>query len=139
MDVGTDPTRARLFSPELAQRFNTFLGEVQVTGYANPVSPGMRSTGKYWSPTLAGVWARAPYLHNGSVRTLAELLTPPAERPAAWQRGSRRYDTAALGYADEGPYRFDTRTPGHGNGGHAYGTDLSAADRRDLLDFLKTK
>ena len=139
VDVGTDPARARLFSPELAQRFNGFLGEVQVTGYANPAAPGMRSTGKYWSPTLAGVWARAPYLHNGSVRTLAELLAPPAQRPAAWQRGSRRYDTATLGYADEGAYRFDARTPGNGNGGHAYGADLSAADTRDLLEFLKTK
>ena len=137
--VGTDPTRANLFTPALAQRFNAFLGEVRVDGYANPTSPGVRSTGKYWSPTLAGVWARAPYLHNGSVRTLADLLTAPAERPATWRRGSRRYDAIALGYADEGPYRLDTRAPGNGNGGHAYGTDLSASDKRDLLEFLKTK
>ena len=139
MDVGTDPARAKLFTPELARRFNGFLAEVQIEGFRPPAAPGLRSTGKYWSPTLAGVWARAPYLHNGSVRTLAELLTPPAERPAAWQRGSRRYDVAALGYTDDGPYRVDTRSPGNGNGGHAYGTDLSAADKRDLLEFLKTK
>jgi hypothetical protein len=99
----------------------------------------VRSTGKYWSPTLAGVWARAPYLHNGSVRTLADLLAAPAERPAAWQRGSRTYDTAALGYTDDGAYRFDTRAPGNGSGGHAFGADLPAADKRDLLEFLKTK
>jgi mono/diheme cytochrome c family protein len=139
MDIGTDPARANLFTPALAQRFNTFLAEVQIEGFAAPASPGLRSTGKYWSPTLAGVWARAPYLHNGSARTLAELLTPPAERPAAWQRGSRRYDTVALGYVDEGAYRFDTRAAGNGNGGHAFGTDLPAADKRDLLEFLKTK
>lgn len=139
IDVGTDPTRANLFTPALAQRFNAFLADVQVDGYQAPSAPGVRSTGKYWSPTLAGVWARAPYLHNGSVRTLGELLTAPAERPAAWQRGSRRYDRAALGYADEGPYRFDTRAPGNGNGGHAFGSDLPAADKRDLLEFLKTK
>jgi processive rubber oxygenase RoxA-like protein len=139
MDVGTDPTRANLFTPALAQRFNAFLGEVQVLGYANPTSPGVRSTGKYWSPTLAGVWARAPYLHNGSVRTLADLLTPPAERPNTWQRGSQRYDTTALGYTDEGPYRFDTRTPGNSNAGHAFGTDLTPAAKRDLLEFLKMK
>jgi hypothetical protein len=138
-DVGTDPTRARLFTPDLAQRFNTFLAEVQIDGFASPAAPGLRSTGKYWSPSLAGVWARAPYLHNGSVRTLAELLTAPAERPAGWQRGSRRYDVDALGYADEGPYRFDTRAPGNGNGGHAFGTELPGADKRDLLEFLKTK
>jgi len=139
MDIDTDPTRARLFTPALAQRFNTFLAEVQVDGYARPTSPGVRSTGKYWAPGLAGVWARAPYLHNGSVRTLAELLTHPSARPAAWQRGSRLYDTTALGYTDAGPYRFDTGTPGNGNGGHAFGTDLPDADKRDLLEFLKTK
>jgi hypothetical protein len=138
-DVGTDATRTGLFTPALAQRFNTFLAEVEIDGYRRPASPGVRSTQKYWAPGLAGVWARAPYLHNGSVRTLAELLTPPADRPATWQRGSQRYDTAALGYADEGPYRFDTRTPGNGNGGHAFGTDLTAADKRDLIEFLKTK
>jgi hypothetical protein len=138
-DVGTDATRTTLFTPALAQRFNTFLAEVEIDGYQRPASPGVRSTGKYWAPGLAGVWARAPYLHNGSVRTLAELLTPPSERPAAWQRGSRVYDTAALGYVDDGPYRFDTRTPGNGNGGHAFGSDLSAADKRDLLEFLKTR
>ena len=96
-----------------------------------------------WSPSDLELFLHgsmsAPYLHNGSVRTLAELLTPPAERPAAWQRGSRRYDTAALGYADEGPYRFDARAPGNGNGGHAFGTDLAAAEKRDLLEFLKTR
>ncbi|HEY2993884.1 MAG TPA: hypothetical protein VGM22_13785 [Methylomirabilota bacterium] len=139
MDVGTDPTRANLFTPQLAQRFNAFLASVEVEGYRSPSSPGVRSTGKYWSPTLAGVWARAPYLHNGSVRTLAELLTPPAERPSAWLRGSRRYDTTALGYTDEGPYRFDTRTPGNSNAGHTFGTDLKPAEKRDLLEFLKTK
>jgi len=139
MDVGTDPTRANLFTPALAQRFNAFLAEVEVEGYQRPASPGVRSTGKYWSPTLAGVWARAPYLHNGSVRTLADLLTPPAERPSSWQRGSPRYDTTALGYTDEGPYRFDTRTPGNSNTGHAFGTDLTPAEKRDLLEFLKTK
>jgi len=47
MDVGTDPTRANLFTPELAQRFNAFLAEVQIEGLAAPASPGLRSTGKY--------------------------------------------------------------------------------------------
>jgi len=139
VDVGTDPARANLFTPALAQRFNAFLAQVEIDGYARPAAPGMRSTGKYWSPTLPGVWARAPYLHNGSVRTLADLLTPPAERPVAWQRGSRRYDTTTLGYTDDGPYRVDTRAPGNSNAGHTFGTDLSATDKRDLLEFMKTK
>ena len=128
--------RPRLAKPNIA---SARLGASHAKPRQSSDCTGLRSTGKYWSPTLAGAWARAPYLHNGSVRTLAELLTPPAERPAAWQRGSRRYDSAALGYTDEGPYRFDTRAAGNGNGGHAFGTDLPAADKRDLLEFLKTK
>ena len=43
-----------------------------------------------------------------------------------------------MGYADEGPYVLDTRTPGNGNMGHAYGAGLSAGERRDLIEFLKT-
>jgi hypothetical protein len=138
-DVGTDPTRALAFTPAQADRFNTFLTELEAPGYRPPSVPGLRGTQQYWTPSLAGVWARAPYLHNGTVRTLRELLAPPASRAATFRRGTQRYDTAAMGYADEGRYVVDTRTPGNGNGGHAFGVDLAAADKRDLIEFLKTK
>jgi hypothetical protein len=137
--VGTDPTRAVAFTQAQADRFNRLLAELQMPGYTPSGTPGLRGTQRYWAPTLAGVWARSPYLHNGSVRTMAELLTPPAGRAASFQRGSRRYDAAALGYTDEGPYRLETRGPGRSNAGHAYGTDLSPADKRDLIEYLKTR
>jgi Cytochrome c len=137
-DVGTDPTRARAFSQAQADRFNALLASLQAPGYRPPSVPGLRGTERYWAPGLAGVWARAPYLHNGSVRTMQELLGLPASRAVTFHRGTRRYDTAAMGYADDGYYVVDTRTPGNASGGHAFGADLSAADRRDLIEYLKT-
>ncbi len=138
-DVGTDPTRARAFTQAQADRFNAFLAMLEAPGYRPPTVPGLRGTQKYWAPSLAGVWARSPYLHNGSVRTMQELLAPPASRAATFRHGSARYDASAMGYTDEGRYIVDTRTPGNASSGHAHGTDLSAADKRDLMEFLKSK
>ena len=137
--VGTDPRRADAFTDAEAQRLNAFLARLEAPGYRPPSTPGLRATGGYWAPTLAGVWARAPYLHNGSVRTLAELLGEPAQRAATFRRGTARYDTARLGYLDEGPYVLDTRTPGNSSGGHTAGADLPGEAKRDLLEYLKTR
>jgi len=137
-EVKTDPGRANLFTPKLAADFNQFLAELEITDYLRPREFGVRSTGKYWAATLDGVWARSPYLHNGSVRTMAELLTSPNERPKTFRRGSQRYDPAAMGYTDEGAYLFDTTTPGNSNSGHDYGTNLSPAAKAELLEYLKS-
>ena len=95
-----------MFTQKLADGFNKFLAELEAEGYEPPKEVGVRSTGKYWAATLNGVWARSPYLHNGSVRTMQELLTPPNERPKTFHRGSRVYDPDQMGYTDEGAYRF---------------------------------
>jgi hypothetical protein len=138
-EIGTDPTRARLFSPEQAERFNGFLASLVTPGYTPPKEPGLRSTQKYWAASMHGVWARSPYLHNGSVRTMQELLTAPSARPSTFHRGSRMYDAVQMGYTDDGAYLFDTRSPGNGNGGHDYGTSLTSDQKRDLIEFLKTQ
>jgi hypothetical protein len=77
-EIGTDPHRAEMFTQKLADGFNKFLAELETEGYEPPKEVGVRSTGKYFAATLNGVWARSPYLHNGSVRTMKELLTQPA-------------------------------------------------------------
>jgi len=136
-EVGTDPRRAGLTQLQ-ADGFNKVLANLDSPGYQPPSTPGIRATGKYWAASLAGVWARSPYLHNGSVRTMQELLAPPSGRAKSFHRGSRAYDAERLGYADEGPYVLDTTSPGNANGGHDYGTDLSAQQKRDLIEFLKT-
>ena len=87
---------------------------------------------------MPGVWARSPYLHNGSVRTMEELLTAPHERPKSFHRGSRVYDPEKMGFTDEGTYLFDTAGPGNANTGHDYGTTLASDQKRDLMEYLKS-
>jgi hypothetical protein len=137
-DVGTDPNRANMFTQKLADGFNKFLAELESEGYQAPKEYGVRSTGKYWAATLSGVWARSPYLHNGSVRTMHELLASPDQRAKTFHRGSRVFDEKEMGYTDEGGYVLDTAGSGNSNSGHDYGTKLSDNEKRDLLEYLKT-
>lgn len=99
----------------------------------------------YEARVLNGVWAAAPYLHNGAVPTLTELLKPPAERVASFKVGPA-YDPIAVGLAVEQPAQSSTLTttldcdrPLSGNSrcGHDYGTKLSADDKKALLEYLK--
>jgi hypothetical protein len=136
--IGTDPMRATLFTPEQAARFDKFFADFETPGYQAPSEPPIRSTGQYWAPSLGGVWARSPYLHNGSARTLQELLSPPAARAKKFHRGSRVFDSKAVGLTDEGPYLLDTAASGDSNSGHEYGTQLSDQEKQDLIEYLKT-
>ena len=137
-DVGTDPNRANMFTQKLADGFNEFLAELESEGYQPPKEAGVRGTGKYWAATLGGVWARSPYLHNGSVRTMQQLLAPPAQRAKTFHRGSRVFDEKEVGYTDDGAYVFDTAGSGNSNSGHDYGTKLAEKEKRDLIEYLKT-
>ena len=137
-ETGTDPQRATLFSQTQADRFNKFLAELEIAGYQASKITGLRSTQKYWAASMPGVWARSPYLHNGSVRTMEELLTTPNERAKTFRRGSRVYDPEKIGFTDEGAYVFDTAGPGNANTGHDYGTTLASDQKRDLMEYLKS-
>ena len=130
--------RATAFTHPHADGFNAFLAKLETPGYTPSTQPGIRATQKYFAARLAGAWARSPYLHNGSVRTMAELLSPAAARATTFRRGSKQFDERQMGYVDGGTYVLDTRTPGNGNKGHEYGTDLTAAEKGDLIEFLKT-
>ena len=70
---------------------------------------------------------------------MRDLLTPPAARAKTFRRGSRTFDTAAMGYTDEGAYVLDTTSAGNSNAGHDYGTDLSEEQKRELIEYLKTQ
>ena len=96
---------------------------------------------------LDGLWARAPYLHNGSVPNLWSLLEPPVERPVAFLGGIDILDPINGGFEappcdpendSYGAFCYDTRKPGNSNAGHNFGTGHSVEDRRDLLEYLKT-
>jgi hypothetical protein len=137
--IGTDPHRLDSFTAELAERMNTI-----AAGYPWRFTHFRKSDG-YANLPLDGIWARAPYLHNGSVPNLRALLEPPETRPKIFFRGYDVYDPQNVGFVFAGPeaeragFRFDTALPGNGNGGHLYGTELSSAEKRALIEFLKTQ
>jgi mono/diheme cytochrome c family protein len=94
----------------------------------------------YKARPLNGIWATAPYLHNGSVPTLYDLLLPPASRPRKFTLGRRELDPRKVGYVSDGdvPFVVDTSVTGNGNGGHEYGTALSDEERWALVEYLKS-
>jgi hypothetical protein len=99
--------------------------------------------GPYAARPLYGIWAAAPYLHNGSVPTVYDLLLPPDQRPKTFALGERDYDPVKLGFVvntscSQQDCLVDTSETGNGNGGHLWGTDLSESDRSALLEYLKT-
>jgi cytochrome c1 len=100
-----------------------------------------RATLDYRARPLDGIWATAPYLHNGSVPTLADLLKPPAQRPRTFHVGDCEIDPVNVGCVAaerSGAFLFDTTKPGNLNTGHEYGTSLGEADRMALLEYLKS-
>lgn len=104
----------------------------------------------YKARPLDGIWATAPYLHNGSVPTLYDLLLPADKRPKSFAMGTREYDPIKVGYRSDiqapgNSFVYRTQgddgqlLPANGNQGHDYGAaKLSEADRLALLEYLKT-
>ncbi len=113
-----------------------------VEGYHAAYKAGINPRPAYYKARpLSGIWATAPYLHNGSVPTLHDMLRPHAERPASFHVGNRELDPVKVGYqSGPGPgySLFDTRLPGNGNQGHSYGTRLDEAERAALIEYLKS-
>ncbi|WP_233281969.1 di-heme-cytochrome C peroxidase [Pseudomonas mangiferae] len=98
----------------------------------------------YESRVLQGIWATAPYLHNGSVASLADLLKPASQRAASFAVGPT-YDIQAVGLAAQ-QERFDfiqqttdcsARNSGNSRCGHEFGTSLKNAEKSALLEYLK--
>ena len=98
----------------------------------------------YVAPPLDGIWLRAPYLHNGSVPSLTDLLKSPDQRPTAFYRGYDVYNPDKGGFVTAGVdaekvgFRYDTSIRGNSNQGHLYGTDLPTDDKNALVEYLKT-
>lgn len=92
----------------------------------------------YKARPLNGAWASAPFLHNGAVPTLYDLLLPPEQRPATSTMGRLEYDPVKVGFVQDGPFVIDTTLPGNSKEGHLYGTTLSEEERLALLEYLKT-
>ena len=149
-DVGTDPARLEIVTPQFVQAFNQ--SPLATEGQLIP-SRGYAAT------PLTGVWANFPYLHNGSVPTLHHLLGPAAERPRLFDvRGARHFDRRRVGqrlvvdpalstmplpallrrFGHDRDW-FNVERPGSGNQGHDFWDRIRTDERRRaLIEYLKT-
>ena len=165
--VGTDPNRAKVFTPGLVKKLTQNLRNsctiqfpkdvlnpkescFEPDGRPFPNDEILAPTEQYIQIPLAGVWATAPYLHNGSVPTLYHLVK--GERPSTFYRGNFTYDKKIVGFSWKKPEKkpglatlYDTSKVGYSNTGHTGsefngGIDWAAEPKKlwDLLEYLKT-
>lgn len=136
--LGTDRHRLDMWTQNAATAYNNYQDDYN-WGFKD-----FRKTDGYVAVPLDGLWLRAPYLHNGSVPSLADLLEIPDNRPKLFWRGYDVYDQEKVGFitseAEAGRLgsRYDTGAPGNSNAGHLWGTNLSADEKKALIEFLKT-
>ena len=106
--------------------------------------PPAEFSNRYKARPLNGIWATGPFLHNGSVPTLAELLKTDTERVKEFYVGSWTLDTVNVGITnvpEEGGVKhflFKTTLKGNSNAGHNFGTDLTAQQKKQLIEYVKT-
>jgi hypothetical protein len=104
----------------------------------------------YKSRPLHGIWATPPFLHNGSVRTVYQMISPRTEREPWFWSGTKEYDPEDLGYRSlpvPGAVKYDTRVTGNDNTGHEFragcqsdgviGPYLKPEERRQIIEYLK--
>lgn len=138
-EIQTDPAYAQYFMQYsgLPKWFNeSWFGQ-------SPPQAQMLASNGYVAPPLDGVWATAPYLHNGSVPTLEDLLNS-AQRPDVWTRAvdSDQFDEEKMGISyqtgkGEGIV-YDCSQPGQGNQGHYFGDEFSEEERKAVIEYVKT-
>jgi hypothetical protein len=139
--IGTDPAlvSTNFAYPQLLEWYNSSWFSKE------PFAAKLIAKKGYIAPPLDGVWATAPYLHNGSVPTLEDLLNS-SQRPKIWKRtfNTNDYDNKKMGWnyvtltAKTDTKTYDTSLKGYGNQGHFYGDKLSVSERTNLIEYLKT-
>ncbi len=177
-DMGSDPNHAVNFNAPIAGGHGEFFANIKGLAekittryydrYEVPVATqqeweDFREDVDWRSPIdaplpsrpLNGIWATAPFLHNGSVPTLYDLLLPVDERPTQFTTGSFMFDPVKVGYETDvagAPFVFDVNAPvvdgegnvspgvpnGNSNAGHLFGTDLTDEERWALVEYMKT-
>jgi mono/diheme cytochrome c family protein len=137
-EIGTDRNRLDTWTQQGADIANATVARMGIQRI------GLQKTNGYAAVPLDGVWLRAPYLHNGSVPSVRDLLKTVEQRPKEFYRGYDLYDPMNVGFDSQSAearrigYRFDTSQRGNGNHGHVYGTALPEADKNALVEYLKT-
>lgn len=154
-EIGTDRKRFDNIGEKFGDAYNASWFAKEPTGsFFFPVGRPVRPTRGYQAPPLDGIWATAPYFHNGSVPTLAGVLNT-RDRPKIYTRSFRTtdddYDPIRVGWkvrevpppdaklpGIERRRIYDTTQPGRGNAGHNYGDDLTDTQRSQVIEYLKT-
>jgi mono/diheme cytochrome c family protein len=139
-EVGTDRNRLESWNKQAAIAANKVVKDMGLErkGLVEETLDG------YIAAFLDGIWLRAPYLHNGSVPSLRDLLEPVEQRPKLFFRGYDVYDPVKGGFITHGPeaeragMRYQVSEKGNSNQGHTYGTTLSAEEKDLLVEYLKT-
>lgn len=139
-EVGTDRNRLDSWNKDAAVKANQVVRDMGIErkGLVEQTLTG------YIVPFLDGIWLKAPYLHNGSVPTMLDLLQPAAQRPKTFWRGYDVYDQKRMGFVTEGEEArrvgtlHDVSAKANGNQGHEYGVTLSEDEKAALVEFLKT-
>jgi mono/diheme cytochrome c family protein len=137
-EVGTDTHRLAMWTAESVTNYNNL-----AAAYPWKMNSFVKNNG-YAAVPLDGVWLRGPYLHNGSVPTLADLLKPAAERPKTFYRGYNVIDKAGVGFDSTSEQAkhygslVDTSVPGNGNGGHLWGVNLPEDQKKALVEYMKS-
>jgi hypothetical protein len=139
-EIGTDRERLKTWSKQAAIESNKV---VRSFGIERRGLVEIEPSG-YIAAFLDGIWLRAPYLHNGSVPTLRDMLKPVAERPKIFYRGYDVYDPADVGFVTQGKEaeevgtKYDVSQRASSNQGHEHGVNLSVAEKDALIEYLKT-
>ena len=143
-EIGTDPGRLDSYTKELLKNQRTLFAGISYQGEDQQFRHFQKTNG-YANMPLDGIWLRAPYLHNGSVPSLKDLLEAPENRPQTFYRGYDVFDRDKVGFvsdvAEENGkqyFKFDTNLPGNSNSGHLYGINLPANDKDALVEYMKT-
>jgi mono/diheme cytochrome c family protein len=143
--VGTDPELSDLYTT--ASPMNDYFMDWFNSGWFGTSSNKLqiKAEGGYIAPPLDGIWATAPYFHNGSVPTLEDVLNSN-NRPTRWSRSfdNTDYDQSKVGWiytreqtkVDKNTY--DTTIKGYGNSGHTFGDQFTTSERTALIEYLKT-
>ncbi len=138
LDVLADP---KLAAVDAMVKIQAFIEARLSNMFRPPAAAGPA----YESRVLNGIWATAPYLHNGSVPNLWELLKPAKDRKPSFMVGSRVFDPKNVGYdVDQSPFKNGkfvadpANSNGNGNGGHEYGVTLTEEQRWAIIEYLKT-
>ena len=138
LDVVIETLDPRL-KADVMKKIDAIKGAYPIPGLGAPPPPG------YEARVMQGIWAAAPYLHNGSVPTLAELLKPSNKRVESFKVGPA-YDPETVGLAVEQPNSSTTLATtgcenpvsGDSHCGHDFGVTLTDEQKKALLEYLKT-